>query len=55
MIPTFENPVYLQTTETDPKALGVENLSSSLEVRVKFICKEGRLHLGLSILGEREN
>ena len=42
MIPIFENSVSLQTSETDSKVLGVENLSSSLEVTAMFIQREGR-------------
>ena len=40
MIPTFKNPVSLQTSETDSNVLGVENLSSSSEVIVRFILRE---------------
>ena len=54
MIPAFENPVFLQTAETDSKVLGVENLSSSSEVIVRFIYREVRPCFGLSILGGRE-
>ena len=55
MISTFENPLSLQTAETDPKVLRVENLLSSSEVIVRFIRREGLPHFGLSILGGREN
>ena len=41
MIPTFENPVSLQTAKADSKVLGVENLLSSSEVMVRFICRGG--------------
>ena len=55
MILKFGNPVSLQNTETDPKVLGVENPLSSLEVMVRFIGREGRPYLGVSILGGRES
>ena len=55
MIPTFKNLVSLQTAKTDPQVLGVENLLSSLEAMMRFICREGHPHFGLSILGGREN
>ena len=39
------NQISLQTAKTESKVLGVENLSSSSEVIVRFIRREGRPYI----------